>query len=239
MNLNYRNIESTIPSYVCNKRKIDELGKTIVNIKKKVKRHSEDEDTESDDIFFQNDISKDVYADKNNIYFRTGVCKKSAEALIGLINDKNNEFDKLLDNDLIAKCDPSPIYLHITSFGGNVLHAFRIISCIENSKIPIYTIVDGYAASAGTMISVCGKKRYMSEHSYMLIHELSGGCWGKYKELKDDMKNSKKFMDDIEKLYTKRTNIQSKDFKRYRKHDLWWGFDRCKDLGLVDELWTE
>ena len=51
------------------------------------------------------------------------------------------------------------------------------------------------------------------------------------------MKNAKRMMDDIEKLYLDNTKISRRKFKECRKHDLWWGQEKCLDLGIVDELW--
>jgi len=223
--------------------------KTTEKSKRSTKRkHSQRDDSDSDykpgndsdddEGFFFSDHSKDVYSDGNHIYFKTGVNKTSGEKLISLIEDKNKEFKKLKDHRLLIDFKPRPLYLHITSYGGSVLHAFKIIDAMNNSELPVYTIVDGYAASAGTMISVCGKKRFMGGHAYMLIHELSYGFGGKYKELKDNMKNAKRWMDDIQQLFTDYSNIDAKAFKKYRKHDLWWRYDKCKELGLVDEMWT-
>lgn len=44
--------------------------------------------------------------------------------------------------------------------------------------IPIYTVIDGYVASVGTLISVCGNKIYIGKNAYMLIRELRSGVWG-------------------------------------------------------------
>ena len=110
---------------------------------------------------------------------------------------------------------------------------------IENSVLPIYTVVDGYAASSGTLISICGKKRYIANHSYMLIHELSYGMHGKFKHLKDGMDNAKRFMSDIEKLYESKTKITKQRLKKYMQHDHWWNTDKCLKNCLVDEIWTD
>jgi len=185
----------------------------------------------------EDDISTKVFADENHIYFRCGVNQKSINKLIEIINNKNNEYKELTKDNLLLSCEPAPLYLHITSFGGGVLSAFRAIDCIKSSKLPIYTIVDGYAASAGSMIAVVGKKKYMTPSSYVLIHELSTWFGGKYSELKDDMKNAKRMMDDIEKLYLDNTKISRRKFKECRKHDLWWNQKKCLDLGIVEELW--
>lgn len=196
-------------------------------------------DSENDDPngFYFGSGSKDVYAEQNHIYFNTGVTKQSILKLIDLIGVKNKEYKKLTENKLLDKCTPAPLFLHIASYGGSVLEGFRAVSHIQNSLLPIHTIVDGYAASAGTIMSIAGKKRYMTENGYMLIHEITYGMSGKYKELEDGMENAKRWMEDIERLYETNTNIRRKDLKKYMKHDYWWNYEKCKDLGLVDEVW--
>lgn len=194
-------------------------------------------DSDDDTGFFAHD-SKDVFAERNHLYFKADVTKQSISQLIKLINNKNWEYQKLKENKLIDKCNPAPLYLHITSYGGSVLEGFKAVSHIQNSVLPIHTIVDGYAASAGTIMSISGEKRFMTKHGYMLIHEISYGMRGKYKELQDGMENAKRWMDDIEKLYMEKTNIRKKELKKYMKHDYWWNYDKCKEFGLVDDVWT-
>lgn len=197
-----------------------------------------DSDSDSDDghgLFGHRPVN--VYADKNHIYFRTAVNQNSVDKLIELIDEKNVEYMKLKKNKLIKSCSPAPLYLHITSYGGSILYGFKAIDAILNSELPIYTIVDGYAASAGTMMSVCGVKRYMTKHGYMLIHEITYGFGGKFKELKDGMANAKRWMEDIENLYLKRTKLTKSDLEKYMKHDYWWNFEKCQKLGLIDDLW--
>ena len=127
--------------------------------------------SDKEDNKIPDDMDKKVFSDDNHIYFRAGVSAKSIDKLIEIINTKNDEYLELTKDKLLKKCEPGILYLHITSFGGSVLAAFRAIDTIERSKLPIYTIVDGHAASAGSMMAVIGKKKYMTPRSYVLIHE--------------------------------------------------------------------
>ena len=73
-----------------------------------------------------------------------------------------------------------PIKLHLNSPGGEVKDAFVIVDIILKSEVPIYTIIEGESASAATLISVIGHKRYITENSNMLITIKSAvGFWGK------------------------------------------------------------
>ena len=85
-------------------------------------------------------------------------------------------------------------------------------------------------------MSVVGHRRLMHRHSYMLIHQLSAGMWGKYEELKDDMENNENLMKVIKDIYIKHTNIPKRELDKILKHDLWWDAKTCLKYGLIDEI---
>lgn len=72
-----------------------------------------------------------------------------------------------------------PIYLHINSFGGSLYDAYAAVDTIKNLRVPVYSIIEGCAASAGTIISVVCTKRFIGKNAHMLIHQLSSSMWGK------------------------------------------------------------
>ena len=198
--------------------------------------HSEESENDSDE---ENDyLDEDVTYKDNRIYFKTNITGDSIDKLIKIIESRNRKFKKYLTNNkMIKTAEPNPLYLHITSYGGDLLATFRAIDAIKRSEIPIYTIVDGYAASGATLMSVVGKKRYMTPSSYMLIHQLSSGAIGKYWEIKDDFENCDTWMNDIYNIYLEHSNMTLKDLKEYLSHDIWWKVDISIDNGLVDEIY--
>lgn len=134
-------------------------------------------------------------------------------------------------------CVPDiPINLHIQSPGGSVLAAFGSINYIKGSNSPVHTIVDGYAASAGTLLSVVGNMRFMGEYSYMLIHQISSMHWGNVEQLKDEMANTELLMKRIKEIYKEHAKIPKKDLDEILKHDLWWDAKKCLEYGLVDDI---
>jgi ATP-dependent protease ClpP protease subunit len=213
------------------KRKLEELMDLFSN--KNNHNDDSDEEQESEDLLYEEGVT----CRDNKIYFKTHVDDDNIEKLIKIIDSKNLKFQKLSQNRLFARVEPRPLYLHITSYGGDIFAAFRAIDCIKRSTIPIYTIIDGYAASAATLMSVVGKKRYMTPNAYVLIHQLSAGTFGKYWEMKDDFENYTSMMKDIYDLYVKNTKMSEDDLKQYLSHDIWWKSDRCLDTGIVDAIY--
>ena len=75
-------------------------------------------------------------------------------------------------NDMI---DVNEINVRINSSGGSVIEGLSIFSAIANSKKPCNTINDGIAASIAGIILQAGAKRYASDFSKTMIHEVSNG----------------------------------------------------------------
>jgi ATP-dependent Clp endopeptidase proteolytic subunit ClpP len=131
---------------------------------------------------------------------------------------------------------PPPIKLHINSYGGSVFAGLSAVDYIKNSKVPVHTVIDGCAASAATLMSCVGERRFMHKNACMLVHQLSGLMWGKFQEMQDDMKNSEMLMKKIKDIYREHTKIPKREMDNLLKHDIWWEAEKCLEYGLVDEL---
>ena len=135
----------------------------------------------------------------NKIYF---YCNVNHNNNLHLNKELKTLESKLLTSQELLETEiPAPIHLHISSYGGSVFAGFSSIDYILKSKVPVITVIDGCAASAATMMSICGATRLMHEHAFMLIHQLSSMSWGKYEELKDSMQNNDLLMETIKNLY--------------------------------------
>lgn len=142
------------------------------------------------------------------------------EELIKINKDKNNEID-----------------LYLQTGGGSVLPTFPVVDLIKSSEIPINTIIKGYCASAGTLISVAGSKRYMTNNSLLLIHSLrqeTGG--GTFNNIKDTFENSDVIMKLIKNIYLENTEIPEEKLNYFFDHDLWLTCDECLKLKIVDGI---
>ena len=209
-----------------------------------VKKSKKDEDSESDDDKSLASILKGAKSSKpekiekydNHVYFYSEVSRDSIFELNMLLKQVEEE-NIITANKL--NIDTIPIYLHINSYGGSVFAGFAAIDMIISCKVPVYTIIEGCAASAATMMSIVGAKRYIRPNSYMLVHQLSSGCWGKMNEIEDEYENLKELMKNIKRIYEKHAKIPKKDLSDVLKHDLWWNPEKCMAYGLVDELWEK
>lgn len=193
------------------------------------KNNSEKDDNELTNNNLNNDISP--YSNNLDIYFYGPVSEQSCIQLSQAIRsmDIRAKQQKLYYDNV----DPS-IKLHIQSGGGSLMHAFYICDLIKNIDTPVYTYVEGFYASAATIISVCGNKRFMTKHSSILIHQLSSTASGKFNEIRTEVNNLNFFMNNVKDIYLDNTNFDKKTLEDLLNTDIWLNSTICKDYGLVD-----
>tara|TARA_Y100001980_G_C14500942_1_gene276917 strand:- start:205 stop:876 length:672 start_codon:yes stop_codon:yes gene_type:complete len=161
---------------------------------------------------------------KNNLFFSGSITSQSIFAITtNLFALQHSEYPE--------------INLHIQSPGGSLLPTLGVIDLIKTSDIPINTYVDGYVASAATLITVVGANKLMGKYSTMLIHQLKMGTQsGKYDEIKDSTTNADTLMRIIKDIYLSNSNIDKDTLDFLLNHDLLLNSSQCKKYGFVNYI---
>ena len=169
----------------------------------------------------------------NNIYFYTDVSIKSIKELLLHIKEITKK------NQIIGityGIEAPPINLYINSEGGCLYSALSIIDIISSNKVHINTIISGVCMSAATLIFLSGHTRYMMTNSYMLIHNISSGFWGKMHEFEDEMKNLTELTKKLKTIYKQNSNITKTQLEKILKTDVLITANNCLKYGLIDEI---
>jgi ATP-dependent protease ClpP protease subunit len=177
--------------------------------------------------------STTVYSHNNKVFFNDDI---TYDSCFQLNKELRSVAERMKIISILHSHDPMPVYLHITTHGGQIHAAFSVIDCIQQLGVPVYTVVDGFVASAGTLISICGEKRFMLPNAYMLIHELRSEFWGKMTDIEEEIKNLKKSMEHVTSLYTKYTKLSGNQLEKILKKDAIWNADECLAKGLIDAV---
>lgn len=194
-----------------------------------------DENKNLNSAFFQ---QSNMRVSNGHIWFYDVIDDETALDFNQVITDLAQEHCKYTYNGMFERTSPAPIWLHINSPGGLITSAMSMVDTVNRIKhaVPVITIVEGNAASAATLLSIVGSHRVIRENSYMLIHQLSQGVWGKYEEMKDSMTNANNFMKDLKRHYKKYTTIPVATLEEILKRDLYLNAKLCKKYGLVDDI---
>jgi ATP-dependent protease ClpP protease subunit len=113
------------------------------------------------------------------------------------------------------------VRVNICSEGGDLFCGFSLMNLLEKSRVRVVTIAQGACCSAATFMLLGGQERRIAKNAYLLIHQLSSGMWGKYEEMKDEMKTCEKFMKMIRNVYKTKTTIPDKKLDRLMKRDIY------------------
>lgn len=189
---------------------------------------SEDPEESDDD-----DDTTEIKVVDNNIYFYCDVSSDSIKELVISIKELTKK------NQIVGityDIDPPPINLYINSEGGCLYSALSVIDLISTNIVHINTIISGVCMSAATLLFLSGHSRYIMENSYMLIHNISSGFWGKMHEFEDEMKNLTELTKKLKSIYTKNSNISKTQLDKLLKTDVLITSQQCLKYGLVDEI---
>lgn len=177
---------------------------------------------------------------ERNLYLQKQVDQASMGDLSQKIIEINDDDERLRKLYHVYGIDytPKPIKMYIDSYGGSVYQCFGLLSVMDNSKTEVHTIVTGCAMSCGFMILISGHKRFAHKLSTPLYHQVSTRTSGTLKEIEDDIMETKRLQETIEKITLDRTKISKKKLKEVYdgKVDWFMTADEAKDLGVVDEI---
>ncbi len=225
--------------YFTGKNKKQKTNPQAVPSKKKAENDFEEEILEN--LMGGADVPSDHDDYNNNEYFLySDISISSVMSLLKFIKNAEKRWKSFLADydDLIENAEPKPLKIFINSNGGEIFAAIPLIDAINNCSIPVHTYIEGIAASAASLISMAGHKRFITKNSFMLIHELRTGVEGKYSDIMDEKENCDKLMGVIRNIYMERTGgkLTKQFLDKTLKRDILLSSDECLTHGLVDEI---
>lgn len=171
---------------------------------------------------------------ENKIFFYSDIDDQSCLELNRILVELDSKLQSL-KTSLGDEYNPI-IHLHINTCGGEIYAAFSTVDTILNLKSNVYTYADGLVASAGTLISSVGERRYVGRHAQMLIHQLSSELYGTYADLQAGMDSTTTLMKILKEFYKKNTKIPMKKLDELMTRDIYLTADECLAYGIVDEI---
>lgn len=152
--------------------------------------------------------------------------------------------EQILDiNRIDEGIDPEerePIRLYINSPGGDVTEGFALISAIEISKTPIYTINMGQWSSMAFLIGIAGHKRFSLPKASFLMHDGSIFLYGSANKVKDRVEFENRVEDEVVKPFVlEHSNMSEEDYDKLDRKEFYMLANDALKLGFIDEIVTD
>lgn len=131
------------------------------------------------------------------------------------------------------------INLRLNSPGGEVFDAIAIYNALVSHPANVTVYVDSLAASAASLIAMCGDKIVMMVGSQMMIHDAMGVSIGNAAELRDYADWMDKQSDNIASIYARRAGGEASEWRDRMIAETWLFADEAVEIGLADEVFSK
>jgi len=158
----------------------------------------------------------------------------------------SGEIDKAKADEVIlalmnldSKPGSAPIGIRISSAGGSLTAVMAICDVIKALRHPVVTLALGEATSGAAIILSCGDKRYLGEHTIVMLHQptvVFEGWSFNLEELQEFSLALKKIENQMYHLLAKNTGKTEEEIKQALKKELWLTAREAIEFGLADEV---
>ena len=135
--------------------------------------------------------------------------------------------------------DAEKIYVHINSPGGSAFDGVAIGNILKNHKAEIIVHIDGWAASAASVIAVAGDKVIMPENTMMLIHRASTFEFGNASVFEKTAADLRKIDTSLAASYKKRFVGEQSELDQLLDDETFLTAEEAVSFGLADVVGEE
>ena len=132
-----------------------------------------------------------------------------------------------------------PIMVFINSPGGEIFSGFAIFDMLKFITCPVTTVVTGFAASMGSILSLAADegRRFAMPQAKIMIHQpLLMGYQGRASECEIQAREILKTRDHLVQLYADQTGKSHKEIKKALDRDNWFTAEEALEYGLLDKV---
>ena len=137
--------------------------------------------------------------------------------------------------------DVPEIVVRINSGGGDVFAANAIYTRLKDHSAKITVKIDGWAASAATIIAMAGDTIKIARNGVFMIHDPAMTVWDTFKaeDFEKMAEELKVIKQSIVNTYAMKTGRPEQEISDFMAEEKWWTGDAAVENGFCDELMFE
>ena len=122
--------------------------------------------------------------------------------------------------------------------GGSVLEGLAVYDLIRGSECKVHVIVEGMAASMGSILALAGDTIEMTENAFFMMHEVKAGSYGGKAAMEGALELRNQAEERISKIYKERTTASEETIAAWFNNgkDNWLDAETCLDIKLCDTI---
>lgn len=158
--------------------------------------------------------------------------------LYGEIGDEYGKNDDIVAEIMEAQSKYNSIEVRINSRGGDVFAGIAIFNALRECKADVRIYIDGLAASMASVIAFCGHHVEMSKYARLMLHCVSGSCFGNISDLQKCIAEIEEIENSLCEIYAQKLHIVPEEVKRryFDGKDHWITAEEALGMGLIDGI---
>jgi len=149
--------------------------------------------------------------------------------------------DGLTDQELLAElrdANGDDVKLRINSRGGSADAAFAMNTILTQYDGKTVAVIDGLAASAGTIVMLGADRVEISENAAIMVHKAHVGLYGEFNS--DDLQQFRNELSNYDKrisnLYANRVGGKAEEWLNQLNGETYYTAQEAKTAGFVDSI---
>lgn len=139
----------------------------------------------------------------------------------------------------LDEIETDTVNVHINTYGGDVFEGISIFNILRASEKNIITIVDGIAASAGSLIFLAGDQKKMPDNTQLMIHNPWTYAAGNANDLEKVVDMLRTTESAMTKTYMESFVGTEEEIKELLDSEKFMTAEEAKTFGFVDEIITK
>lgn len=142
------------------------------------------------------------------------------------------------NEELAALGDVSEIIVRINSGGGDVFATNAIFTRLKDCSAKITVKIDGWAASAATIIAMAGDTIKIAKNGVFMIHDPAMTVWDTFtaEDFEKMAEELKVIKQSIVNTYAMKSGRDTQDIEQLMSVETWWTGEDAVSNGFCDEI---
>lgn len=174
---------------------------------------------------------------KSHLEIKNQTNKELRLYIYGFIGGWDNNAKDILRQ--LEHSNAEKIHVHINSGGGSAFDGIAISNLLKNHRAEVIIHVDGWAASAASIIAMAGDKIIMPANTLMMIHQASAFVYGNADQLEKLASDLRKVDKAVSASYKNRFVGSEEELDRLLEEETWLTANEAVALGFADEVSDE
>lgn len=188
---------------------------------------SDDDESDDDD---EDDTGVVIERTRTNVFFYAPVNAANVHKLIKQLQSAKED---------AFRWETGKVTLFLRSDGGDMHAGLSALDHLELLFAPccgveLWTVADGWLASAGTFLLLGGSRRFGMPNSALLIHSLSTSIEGNAPQIINETSNMRQLSSLVRSMYCSRTKLSKKEVSALMKKESLLTADKAIESGFIE-----